>query len=131
MKSSPFVLQKIVVKSDLDTLEHVNNIIYLQWVQEIAKAHWEKVTAQLKEDFGHWIVRSHNISYKQAAKLGDKLKIETYVKHSRGALSERIVDIFFQNSRNLVAHCSTQWCYVLKNTHKPICIPKSVIEILN
>ena len=79
MKSSPFALQKTVVKSDLDTLEHVNNIIYLQWVQEIAKAHLEKVTAQLKQDFGHWIVRSHNITYKQAAKLGDKLQLETYV----------------------------------------------------
>ena len=39
MKSSPFVLQKTVVKSDLDTLEHENNAIYLQWlVQEIVKS---------------------------------------------------------------------------------------------
>ena len=81
MKSSPFVLQKTVVKSDLDTLEHVNNVIYLQWVQEIVKARWEKVTASLKEDFGYWIFRSHHITYKQAVKLGDKLQIETYVKY--------------------------------------------------
>ncbi|MBL6669058.1 MAG: thioesterase [Flavobacteriales bacterium MED-G22] len=131
MKSSPFVLQKTVVKSDLDTLDHVNNVIYLQWVQEVAKAHWEKATGHLKEDFGHWIVRSHHITYKQAVKLGDKLQIETYVKHSRGALSERLVNIFLQNSRILMAHCSTQWCYVSTDTHKPISIPKSVIEILN
>ncbi len=99
MKSSPFVLQKTVVKSDLDTLDHVNNVIYLQWVQEVAKAHLEKATVHLKEDFGHWIIRNHHITYKQAVKLGDKLQIETYVKHSRGALSERLVNIFLQDSR--------------------------------
>ena len=131
MKSSPFVLQKIVVKSDLDTLEHVNNVIYLHWVQEIAKAHWEKVTSNLRVDFGYWIVRSHHITYKRAVRLGDKLQIETNVKYCRGVLSERIVKIFFQNSRILAAHCSTLWCFVSTDKHKPLCIPQSVIEILS
>ena len=35
-----FETSRIVKTNDLDELNHVNNIRYVEWVQNIAKAHW-------------------------------------------------------------------------------------------
>ena len=58
----------------LDELQHVNNVQYLQWVQDIAGAHWQHLIANREETFGLWVVRSHHIEYKRQAKLGDQIR---------------------------------------------------------
>lgn len=131
MKQNLFVLHKTVVQDDLDDLNHVNNVVYLQWVQEAAKAHWQTLIANQTQEFGYWVVRSHHITYKQAAQLGDLLKIETFVKQTRGMLSERIVNFYLEQSRTLIASCSTQWCYLDINSLKPKLIPVTVNNLLS
>ena len=42
---TPFEIEMIVSEKDIDHLNHVNNVVYLQWVQDIATKHWN----QLKE----------------------------------------------------------------------------------
>ncbi len=64
-----------VTAAHLDELQHVNNVQYLQWVQDIAGAHWQSLIAGKTEAFGLWVVRSHHIEYKRQAKLGDSLRV--------------------------------------------------------
>jgi len=130
MKPSPFCIEKTVVQSDLDALDHVNNVVYLKWVQEAALAHWEHLIDGKTQTFGFWVVRSHHITYKQPALLGDALLLETYVAQTRGTLSERVVEIYKKESRTLLAHCRTQWCYLDTKNLKPISIPTSVSQLL-
>ena len=124
-----FTQEKEVLCEHLDELKHVNNIQYLNWVQEISKKHWNKLTKNKKYQFQIWIIRSHNIVYKKQAKLGDKLLLETYVKECKDYTSERIVNISLKKNQEVVARCNTIWCYVNKISNKLERIPKEVIDL--
>jgi acyl-CoA thioester hydrolase len=117
-----------VLTEHIDTLGHVNNVQYLYWVQDAAHNHWEALIQNIDKPLGVWVVRSHSITYKQAALEGDKLTLKTYVKQSRGVLSERIVEIF-NAEQKLLAVCSTQWCYINPINQKPEMIPNTVLEL--
>jgi acyl-CoA thioester hydrolase len=118
-----------VLPEHIDALGHVNNVQYLYWVQDAAHNHWEVLIQNIDKLLGVWVVRSHSITYKQAALEGDKLTLKTYVKQSRGVLSERIVEIF-NAEQKLLAVCSTQWCYINPINQKPELIPNTVLELL-
>lgn len=117
-----------VLTEHIDALGHVNNVQYLYWVQDAAHNHWEALIQNIDKPLGVWVVRSHSITYKQAALEGDKLTLKTYVKQSRGVLSERIVEIFNAEQKLLVV-CSTQWCYINPINQKPEMIPNTVLEL--
>ena len=126
MKS--YIMTTEVLPEHIDTLGHVNNVQYLYWVQDAAHNHWEALIQNIDKPLGVWVVRSHSITYKQAALEGDKLTLKTYVKQSRGVLSERIVEIF-NAEQKLLAVCSTQWCYINPINQKPEMIPNTVLEL--
>ena len=117
-----------VLTKHIDALGHVNNVQYLYWVQDAAHNHWEVLIQNINKPLGVWVVRSHSITYKQAALMGDTLTLKTRVKQIRGVLSERIVEIF-NAERKLLAVCSTQWCYINPINQKPELIPDSILEL--
>ena len=78
-----FEQTQLVEAQHLDELQHVNNVQYLQWVQDIAGAHWQKLIEGKEESFGLWVVRSHHIEYKRQAKLGDRLRVMTHIRSDR------------------------------------------------
>ena len=119
----------LVEESHLDELQHVNNVQYLQWVQDIAGAHWQHLIRDNPTEFGLWVVRSHHIEYKRQAKLGDRLRVITHVELTEGFLSERRVRFFLEDSNTLVAQCSTQWCYLDPLSQKLLRIPEEVHAI--
>jgi acyl-CoA thioester hydrolase len=119
----------LVEESHLDELHHVNNVQYLQWVQDIAGAHWQHLIRDNPTEFGLWVVRSHHIEYKRQAKLGDRLRVITHVELTEGFLSERRVRFFLEDSNTLVAQCSTQWCYLDPTSQKLLRIPEEVHAI--
>ena len=81
---APFEQQIEVTEAHLDKLQHVNNVQYLQWVQNIAGAHWQSLIEGKNDAFGLWVVRSHHIEYKRQAKLGDSLLVLTQVEITKG-----------------------------------------------
>lgn len=119
--------QTLTVTSEhLDELQHVNNVQYLQWVQDVAGAHWQHLIRDNPTEFGLWVVRSHHIEYKRQAKLGDTLRVVTHVATAEGFQSERRVRFFLGDTKTLVSQCSTQWCYLDPKTHKLLRIPPEV-----
>ncbi|MBF11963.1 MAG: thioesterase [Flavobacteriaceae bacterium] len=125
-----YTIERTVLIEHLDDLNHVNNVYYLSWVQDAAKAHWKSLIANQNFEFHAWVVRSHYIEYKKAAQLGDIIIITTYVKNSKAYLSERIVEVSLKKSGQLLARCTTQWCYINKSSGKKELIPKHIIDLL-
>jgi len=73
MSSAAFEMIVSVLPEDIDQQNHVNNTVYLRWVQEVATAHWRAVaTADAQENIG-WVVLRHEIDYKTPACLGDEI----------------------------------------------------------
>lgn len=125
-----FSIKKKVISEYLDDLNHVNNVQYLLWVQEVAKKHWEFLVGENIDIHHFWVVRSHQIDYKYSAKIEDELLINTYVGETQDYISERIVEIFLMPSRKLITRCNTKWCYVNRINGKLEKIPKSIIDLL-
>ena len=64
----------IVSKKDLDDLNHVNNMVYISWVLDIAKKHWNNlVDIQTIKNF-YWVLLEHQIKYHCPAFLEEKIK---------------------------------------------------------
>ena len=101
--------KKITVQQDdLDELDHVNNVRYLQWVQDIAKAHWQQnVNKEILDKF-FWVVISHYIEYKGAALLNDEILLKTYVTRSEGVTSTRIVEMYRASDDKLLVKANEE-----------------------
>lgn len=118
---------KVVSKTDLDALNHVNNVRYVQWVQDIAEKHWlTKATNDILRHF-FWVMLSHHIEYKQAAFLNDVITIKTFVSKSEGVTSIRIVEFYKDNL--LLAKSETTWCFMNKSSLKPNRISEEVQKL--
>jgi acyl-CoA thioester hydrolase len=77
MSSASFEMVVSVLPGDIDEQNHVNNTVYLRWVQEVATAHWCAVApADAQENIG-WVVLRHEIDYKTPACLGDDIVLRT------------------------------------------------------
>ena len=77
--SGAFEMAIAVEPADIDGLGHVNNVVYLRWVQDIAIAHWRAVASAADQEKFLWIVVRHEIDYKQPARLGDVILAKTWV----------------------------------------------------
>lgn len=117
----------IVSKNDLDELNHVNNVRYVQWIQDIAKAHWEqKVTQNIKDAF-YWVVVNHFIEYKSPAFLNDDILIKTYVIKSEGVTSTRVVEMYKEDK--LLVKAETVWCLLSTSKNRPARITTEIADL--
>lgn len=118
-----------VRSTDLDELNHVNNIRYLEWIQQISKEHWEqRVDAQTLREMV-WVVRNHNITYYESALLNDQVSISTQVLTWRGPLSIREVKMVNNKSGKLLVMAKTEWCALHSETLRPIRVPEAVQKL--
>jgi acyl-CoA thioester hydrolase len=117
-----------VSREDIDELEHVNNVRYLEWIQDISGDHWLlKAPESVKKEVV-WVVLSHHISYKKPAFLGEELLLKTYVASNVGVTSKRIVEISHPE-RGLLVRSETDWCLLNASTLKPMRIPDSIKQL--
>ena len=117
-----------VQSSDLDENEHVNNVRYLNWVQDIAKAHWTKEAKAEWLDKYVWVALNHFIEYKKPAFLDDELLIETYIDSFDGVKSNRLVKIYRKGSKELLCQCRTVWVMLDKITNRPMRCPEAMVN---
>ena len=62
----------------IDELGHVNNAVWVQWIQEVAVAHWEAVARPEHKDSYFWVIVRHEIDYLRAALEGDRVVGRTW-----------------------------------------------------
>jgi acyl-CoA thioester hydrolase len=108
-----------VTTNEIDSLNHVNNVVYVQWVQNIAELHWNKESSDDQKTNYYWVMVQHLINYKGAALVNDKIHLKTFIKESKGVKSTRIVEIYNAESKKLLAISETQWCLISRATNKP------------
>ncbi len=126
MKSKTFEMDIDVVQAHLDENDHVNNVQYLQWIQDVAKAHWEnEADPNWLNDF-YWVALSHFIEYKKPAVLNDSLIIKTHIESFKGVKSERFVRIYNKTSGDLLCQCVTIWCMLDRTTNRPTRVTKEM-----
>lgn len=118
-----------VSKADLDDLGHVNNVRYVEWIQEISKQHWQSVVNGDEIAAYIWVVRNHNITYYSPALSGDVLELTTQIRSSKGALSIRQVEMINLVTKELVVKSETAWCLLHPETLQPTRIPAEIHKL--
>ena len=116
---APFRLALSVAETDIDALGHVNNIVYLRWVQEAAIAHWRAVASAATQTEIVWVVLRHEIDYKAPALLGDEVIAKTWVGQAAGLTFERHTEIVRAADEQLLARARTLWCPINAQTGRP------------
>ncbi len=116
-------------EGDTDELEHVNNLVYLRWVQEAAFAHSRAVGFNFEEYRARgvaWVVRKHELEYLRPTFAGDELEVITWIDSWRAASSVRKTRIVRLSDDVEVARASTLWVFASLETGGPARIPPEV-----
>ena len=124
--AEPFELAIAVEPADIDQFGHVNNVIYLRWVQEAAVAHWTVAAPATDQAKLLWVVLRHEIDYKQAAFLGDGIIARTWVGSASRIRFERFTELLRARDRSLLAQARTLWCPIDARTGKPASVSPEV-----
>ena len=85
-----FELDFVARPEHIDELGHVNNAVWVQWIQQVAVAHWEAVAPQAHKDAYFWVVIRHEIDYLRALGPGESVTGRTWVAEApKGARFDR------------------------------------------
>jgi acyl-CoA thioester hydrolase len=115
----PFQITFRVEAADIDAQGHVNNIVYLRWVQDVATAHWQAMTSEEEQAATMWVVLRHEIDYKSPALPGDELLARTWVGTASGLTFERHAEIVRASDGQQLAQARTLWCPLNPQTGRP------------
>jgi len=131
MSSTPEIFEKSVTvrSSDLDDLKHVNNVQYVQWIQDVAKEHWETRASDEILNTYFWVVIRHEIDYKQQGLLGDELLIQTFVGDHTHVTSQRLVNILNKKTKKVLVQAKSTWCLMDYKTKKPVKISEEMFRV--
>jgi acyl-CoA thioester hydrolase len=105
--------------TDLDERAHVNNVVYVRWVQDAAAAHWTVLAPEGARTQIAWVALRHEIDYLSPAVLGDEIAVRTWVGVAHGLSFERFTEIRRRADGRLLASARTLWCPVDARTGKP------------
>jgi acyl-CoA thioester hydrolase len=117
--SSPFEMTVPVLPRDIDEQNHVNNTVYLRWVQDVATAHWRALASAEAQAAIAWVVLRHEIDYKTPATLDDEIVLRTWVGKASRLTFERFTEIRRKSDRQLFSQARTLWCPIDVNTGRP------------
>ena len=128
MTIAPFELAIRVQPSDIDELGHVNNVVYLRWVQDVAVAHWRAAATPQQQADVLWVVVRHEIDYKHPARLEDGIVARTWVGGATRSTFERHTEILRAGDRRLLVRARTVWVPISPDTLKPMHVGDDVRE---
>jgi acyl-CoA thioester hydrolase len=126
-----FQLVVRVGEADIDALGHVNNVVYLKWVQDVAAAHWRALAPEEEQSGLVWVVTRHEIDYKSAAVLGDEVAVRTWVGVAEGLRFDRHTEVLRKSDGKLLARARTVWCPIDATTGRPRRVSPTVRELFS
>jgi len=110
----------------IDVMGHVNNAVWVQWMEAVATAHWEAVAHPDHVAAYAWVATRHEIDYRGNIALGETVTAETVIPDPpKGARFDRCVD--FRNAAGkVIVSARTTWAMVDRRTGKLLRVPAEV-----
>jgi len=127
MTSAIGTLELVVPVTAIDANGHVNNVQYVQWMQDAAIAHSEELgwPQERYAQIGRtWIIRSHTIEYLHSAYAGDAITVFTWVSALQKIRSLRKFKFYRPSDDTVLATAATLFIFCDLQTGSPVSIPK-------
>jgi len=131
MPISPTYTKTIIIpESAIDENGHVNNVAYVQWMQDIAVEHYASIGGiQAQGPEATWVIREHRIKYLLSAFVGEEVEIRTWVENIRKVRSLRKYEFVRKANGKLLVKGETDWVFVDVKTGVPQIIPQEVMDV--
>lgn len=131
MSRQVFIHPLRVEPGAIDFNQHVNNVQFVQWLQDVAMLHsaacgWP--LARYLESGTSWVVRSHFIEYLRPALLGDELLLSTWIAGFKGETSPRHTLVWRVRDRKMLARAETVWIFVDAKRGRALAIPADFVS---
>ena len=132
MESSVYQFEIDVTEKNVDRNGHVNNVVYIQWMQDAAVAHARAsgCTKASRAVGATWVVRTHHIEYFSPLFAGDKVTVLTWAANFQRVRSMRKYKFVRAQDGAVIARAETDWVFVSAKTGRPQSIPAEVKNTL-
>jgi acyl-CoA thioester hydrolase len=116
----------------IDENGHVNNVAYVQWMQDIAVEHYASIGGiEAQGEEATWFIREHKIEYFLPAFAGDEIEIRTWVENVRRVRSLRKYEFVRKSDGKVLVKGETDWVFVDAKTGAPRAIPEEVSRVFD
>jgi acyl-CoA thioester hydrolase len=121
-----------IPKSAIDENGHVNNVAYVQWMQDIAVEHYSSIGGVIAQGpDAIWVVREHKIEYLLPAFAEEEIEIKTWVENVRRVRSLRKYEFVRKSDGKVLVRGETDWVFVDVKTGTPRAIPEEVSRVFS
>ena len=110
--------------ASIDHMAHVNNSVYLKWVQEAVVQYWEKVAPADAVARHLWVALKHEISYRRPAFLDDVVVADVIAEQVQGARA--LFTTVIKRGEEVVAEIKSTWCCLDAASRKPARLAKEI-----
>lgn len=134
MSNAPVFTHRFTIPGTaIDENGHVNNVAYVQWMQDIAVLHYDALggTAPTQALGATWVVREHKIEYLLPAFVGEEIEVQTWVANIRRVRSLRKYRFIRVADGKELVRGETDWVFVDAKTGKLLRIPDEVTKTLS
>lgn len=128
MPVEAFELRVAAEPGDIDQLGHVNNLVYLRWVQDVAVAHWRAAADPADQAALYWVIARHEIDYRRPAMPGDEIVLRTWVGTADRLRFERHTAIIRASDDTVLATARTIWVPMDRERRRPTDVRPEVRE---
>ena len=119
-----------IPQTAIDENGHVNNVAYVQWMQDIAVEHYASIGGiQAQGLDATWVVRGHRIEYFLPAFLGEEIEIKTWVENIQRVRSLRMYEFVRKADGKTLVKGETDWVFVDVKSGRPLAIPDEVKNV--
>ena len=119
-----------VPQSAIDEYGHVNNVVYLQWMQDAAIRHPQAISEYRQPENTGWFAREHRIEYFFPAHLGDEIEVRTWISEIKRVRALRKYEFVRKADGKVITRGETQWIFVDLSTGRPMTIPAEVLALI-
>ena len=119
-----------IPQSAIDENGHVNNVAYVQWMQDVAIEHYASIGGiEAQGPEATWVVREHRIEYLLPAFAGEEIEIRTWVENIRRVRSLRKYEFIRKSDGKTLVKGETDWVFVNTKTGRPVPLPEEVTQV--
>jgi acyl-CoA thioester hydrolase len=130
--SSIYTKNFVIPQSAIDENGHVNNVVYVQWMQDIAVEHYSTIGGVFAQGTDStWVVHEHKIEYLLPAFAGEEIEIKTWIESIRRVRSTRKYEFVRISDGKVLVKGETDWVFVDAKTGAPRVIPDEVAKVMN
>lgn len=128
--SSTYSKTIIIPSSAIDENGHVNNVVYVQWMQDIAVEHYASIGGiEAQGPDSTWVIRKHSMEYFLPAFAGEEIEVRTWVENLRKVRSLRMYEFVRKSDGKVLVKGETDWVFMDTKTGRLKAIPFEVEKI--